>query len=261
MIDWTQPIETTETPPRPVRVLATDLAGLYPVAGIIHDSTGSDFVWRFTADGRTTATRQLVEGDVHLRNVAPPKPKPKPVLREAWVAWDSDGMETVWSSEKGAADRARHLRGVYTRAATMSDGSPVPGEDDYVGMMGKIAMLEQQRDSLKAEIAHRERWLGDARAEVLRMKPVVDAVVAWFDSFPLWMMEGREGRLADVVRVYQNTQPATSESHEAMAEEAVANVAAMMGPLKTCNNCKHNGPTGCGAWHRCPSFQMWEPKQ
>lgn len=24
MIDWTQPIETTETPPRPVRVLETD---------------------------------------------------------------------------------------------------------------------------------------------------------------------------------------------------------------------------------------------
>jgi hypothetical protein len=40
-------------------------------------------------------------------------------------------------------------------------------------------------------------------------------------------------KLLDVVHAYQSTPKKT-------AAEAVANVAAMMGPMKTCNNCKHD---------------------
>ncbi len=70
MIDWTQPIETTETPPRPVRVLATDAFGAWPIVCMI-----GGLVFRFTASG------VCADGQITLRNVSPPKPEP--VLREA----------------------------------------------------------------------------------------------------------------------------------------------------------------------------------
>jgi len=327
MIDWTQPIETTETPP-----------------------------------------------------------KPEPVLREAWVSLYEDGccyanLQEVNASGNGRVE-CRHI-------VWMSDGSPVPGEDDYVGMTGKIAMLEKQldrlrqehekaemrianmktefhdslewdelvaerdslkaaleiartqrddasaaldrmtaeRDSLKAELAtfycscgqslltgHHEEgcphdkpvsdWRDDERQrlresrnnikaerdnaladfrhsmelvrsyaakierlekelealskyglivaqreDIARMRPVVDAAIVWERHFTQLAAD----RLVVAVRAYQSTPKKT-------AEEAVANVAAMMGPVKTCNNCKHNGPTHCVSWSMCPSFQAWEAK-
>lgn len=36
-IDWSQPVETCEDPPRPVRVLCTDGPGKYPVVGLMGD--------------------------------------------------------------------------------------------------------------------------------------------------------------------------------------------------------------------------------
>ncbi len=68
-IDWTQPIETTETPPRPVRVLATDgPCAKFPVIAVV----GNAFHREFSLDGRQDETAHVIP--LSLRNVAPPSP-------------------------------------------------------------------------------------------------------------------------------------------------------------------------------------------
>jgi hypothetical protein len=74
-IDWTKPIETIDG--EPVRVLATDLDGMYPVAVAImrnevqHLSTRTFGGLEFIRDGET-----------NLRNVPP-----KPVVQEVFISF------------------------------------------------------------------------------------------------------------------------------------------------------------------------------
>jgi hypothetical protein len=174
MIDWTKPVETTEDPPRPVRVLFD--RGGRPEAVHINDNHTAPSFNLFAIEhigAGVNATRGMYS--IPLRNVAPPKPKPEPVLREAWVAWDSDGMETIWNSEKDAADRARHLRGVYVRAAVMSDGSPVPGEapeapeapwkENSEYWLAKAENIEKRQEATIKELIRWKQECKSAQAE------------------------------------------------------------------------------------------------
>ena len=287
MIDWTLPCETTETPPRPVRVLATDACGEWPVVGMI-----DGLVHRFTADGSPSSY------SFTLRNVAPPKPcptctnkpcvndgrfsesacfgfkppKPEPVLNERWVNLHRDFVGYTWSSRE-LADRHAGDRVECRRIAWMSDGSPVPVEENpvspspltdlYNALTVEFDAVKAERDSLKAEIARmntaisdRTKLLDEAEDEIARMRPVVDAAVAWKQKegrvFPYMTSSKANAALWEAVRAYQSTPKKT-------AAEAVANVAKMMGPVKTCNNCKHLPPLpGRTPCKYCHNSDKWE---
>jgi hypothetical protein len=295
-IDWTHPVETTEDPPRPVRVLATDLKSKYCVAGVVTNSKGDDNVLFSTMDG-------FVLGGPALRNVPPPKTEP--VLMEGWVNLYSgrDIKGTVQCTKREADDIAREGRVECRRIAWMSDGSPVPWEEH--GLAGTFALklnkMTTDRDAwrtqcekwaakasewalkneaLKASLEDVTRQRDDATAAIkewrtkaeealslLRtandrvedMRPVVDAAVAGVDSF------NKRGllRLIEAVRAYQQSPKKT-------AAEAVANVAKMMGPVKNCTTCRFNVGKktydGCG-FARCitveckkSDFSRWEPR-
>lgn len=280
-IRWDLPVETTETPPRPVRVLF-DKDGAFAGAVYIYDDLHTVHGVRACRPGYDSIT---------LRNVAPPKPEP--VLREAFIHLYADGGVAVTYVRSSAAPavEVRHEK-------WMSDGSPVPGEDaawkrvheEYVThACATIDELRVERDqwkakakealsllreandkcdSLKAEVerlvedrAHqmdlRNGTIEDLRAEIARIRPVVDATVAWCERAAFHPSVAAHD-LRTAVRAYQNTPKKT-------AEEAVANVAAMMGPVKSCNNCRHDnngicslaGPFGFDDNNDC---QDWEAK-
>ena len=247
MIDWTQPIETTETPPRPVRVLATDAYGEWPVVGMI-----DGLVHRFTADGRPNVY------SFTIRNVAPPKPEP--VLREVWLNCYPCGGVTAHTTEGFAHEAAYPDRETCRRVTWMSDGSPVPGEDDPVRYgvcetcvekavkrcdelvverdnavrdfshaMKLVRSYAAKIDRLETEVGHLSSagLIMEQKAEIARMRPVVDAAIVWERHFTKLAAD----RLVVAVRAYQSTPKKT-------AEEAVANVAAMMGPVKSCKTCR-----------------------
>ena len=202
-IDWTQPIETTETPPRPVRVLATDLPGDNPVA--VFDGFA---IRRYMADGT-----RFSEGPL-LRNTPPPKPEPEPVLREGWVNLYEDGdCDGPWPNKGTAEDmQGEGVNAPFVECRNivwMSDGSPVPGEDAEVVA---LSLMAKERDSLRAD--------ADAlRTHLVKALSVVDAAVA-FTKVALrdCLLGGVSKNLSDAVRAYQNAAPATSDSHEALTE-------------------------------------------
>lgn len=250
MIDWTKPVETTETPPRPVR-------GLFDKDGTPTHVEIGEYVYTLS-----TGKQTLIQAPgITLRNVAPPKPcptctnkpcvndgrfsesacfgfkppKPEPVLNERWVNLHRDFVGYTWSSRE-LADWHAGDRVECRRIAWMSDGSPVPGEDktaeykaDRDWLSQKYQDMIAERDILKAEIAHRDRWLADARAEVLRMKPVVDAAVAWKRKeggvSPYVTSSKADAALWGAVLTYLSSPKKTA-----------ANVA--KGPVKTCETCR-----------------------
>jgi hypothetical protein len=66
MIDFNKPLQTRDG--RPVRILATDLKGIYPVAAVV-PSGGEETVQSFTLDGRFYASADSEETEWDLRNV------------------------------------------------------------------------------------------------------------------------------------------------------------------------------------------------
>jgi hypothetical protein len=218
-IDWTQPVETDETPPRPVRVLCTDLDNdRGPVIAALYDPAhGCEAVHSFLGSG------DHVLGRFAIRNVAP---KPVVEMFERWVNLYPNGSSGVIHSRKEDADNTtRGGRRIDCRRIVWnSDGSPV--EDDL------LAEYKADRDHWKAKaevlqaeierqrVAHDDhlnrmmeqvnganyyRKLSEEKVEALQaevgsMKPVVDAAVAGVDSF------NRRGllRLIEAVRAYQN---------------------------------------------------------
>jgi hypothetical protein len=155
-IDWTKPVETTEDPPRPVRVLSPHGPDEhYPIVFAIEGCRGIEIAKR---NGEV-----LGEPPMHLRNVAPPKPEP--VLREAWVnCYDPKRFDPGVHPTKDAAERyARSWREACLKVAWMSDGSPVPGEDDPLRYgvcetcvekaVKRCDELVAERDASKAELS------------------------------------------------------------------------------------------------------------
>lgn len=152
-IDWTKPVETTEDPPRLVTVLYA-LGNDTPYGFVVFNITRehADEFWIMTDENRPT-----------LRNVAPPKPKPEAVRQEGWVKlYAQDGQwpttsSSVFTSEDDARESVTMREPLAVcKVAWMSDGSPVPGEDnywrDYAGKMADAAdRAEEDNNSLKAE--------------------------------------------------------------------------------------------------------------
>ena len=230
MIDWTQPIETTETPPRPVRVL--------------FDKDGKRVAFDLYGYGMVAITDEaqdcLVLGGniIPLRNVAPPKPEP-PEFHDS-LEWD----ELVAERDKWKSACEHNIK--------------------------TLDVVQAERDKLRTEVERMRCGTRDARdlieerdAEIGQMRPVVDAAVAWAhwnDDLNRTANVAAHNDLVKAVRAYQSTPKKT-------AEEAVANVAKMMGPVKSCNNCRHDKKGGICAIEGPFSFdqdedcQDWEVKQ
>lgn len=205
-IDWTKPVETTEYPPRPVRVLATDVEGDYPIAVKIGDCR-----YFYNVDGSAFSAGSVIRNarrDAVLRNVA--APKPEPVLEEGWVNiapnngdWSNDGIHEVaarnamvWKTQDYALKEAAIMYDVIAtvRIAWMSDGSPVPGEG-HTNCWANYNLMLTDRDHWKATAEA-------LQAEVERLKPVVKAAVIWERHFSPLAGE----RLAGVVRAHHSQQ-------------------------------------------------------
>lgn len=122
-IDWTQPVETTEDPPRPVRVL-------FDPRGVASAADMDGQLWWVTVDG--DAIYRVGGGQITLRNVPPPKPEP--VLWESWCLLTRDGVVVAHADEDEAdMEMTSSAAGFHTfvekrRIAWMSDGSPVEGK-------------------------------------------------------------------------------------------------------------------------------------
>ena len=225
-IDWTQPVETTETPPRPVRVL-------------------------FDKDGSAAAVHVgeyiLSLGSPHLptlRNVAPPKPEPE--FHDS-LEWD----ELVAERDKWKAACEHNIK--------------------------TLDIVQAERDSLKAEVerlvedrAHqmdiRNGTIEDLRAEIARMRPVVDAAMAYGNSTDPSTRNPAFVALMKATYAYQQEIRRGAMAKMRPSTEAVANVAKMMGPVKSCNNCRHDRSGICaieGPFSFDPDEDCvdWEMKQ
>ena len=189
-IDWTQPVETTEDPPRPVRVLATDRPNSNHPIVVMRDD-GQIFAVGLDGDGIPQLFKNGTWGTVTLRNVPPPKPKP--VLHEAWVWWNSAGKATVSLNEEWCIHQKTRERGVYTRAAVMSDGSPVPGEDDLA-----TKQITEFAERYQDDVNHWKAKAEALQADADRARPVVENAVIWERHFSPLAGE----RLAGSVREY-----------------------------------------------------------
>ncbi len=201
MIDWTKPVETAETPPRPVRVLCTDAGGSHPVVVLI-----DDYCHRAPMNGVFKYVK------FQLRNVAH-----KPVLHERWVNLYDTYTGSLYCSEKRANSEAGKGRVECRRIAWNSDGSPV---DDSLMLANRV--LTAKAEALQAEVD--------------RMKPVVDAAVAGVDSFNRRGLL----RLIEAVRAYQGQQPAErAEADLAAARAALRDPDLTYGSFSHKWNAKH----------------------
>ena len=200
MIDFTKPIETTETPPRPVMVLY---------------ALGNDTPFGFVLTDGSNLMFSMNDPDApRLRNFAPEPPKP--VRHEAWVNLYGNGIATLQSSRTNADKVADHQERVECRHIVWnSDGSPVES-DDLTEAEVELEIAKAERDMWKAQCERADKL----RAEIERMKPVVDAALDWRSKYGV-----RRERASSVLEVavctYENQQPATSESHEAMVQDAL----------------------------------------
>ena len=159
--DWTKPVETTEDPPRPVRVLATDLdSSRWPVAVAIPCTDEGDMeVMCFSHEGSACDDNIRFT----LRNAPPPKPEP--VMYEKWVLLEKNGDLLDYRSESQARDAEDEDTAEVRRIAWMSDGSPVR-DDAMVGYHQHLMDVISERGEWKAKAEEALRLLqeqGDKR--------------------------------------------------------------------------------------------------
>ena len=210
-LDWTKPVETTETPPRPVRVLATDFkAKGFPYLCAV-DYGDHEAHALFSAEGWDT---QRV---MRLRNVPA-----TPVLHERWINLFSDGSWMIHRSIGASQAQSAHDENVEVRRiAWNSDGCPVTSDAPDAPWKENSEYWKAKAEALQAEVAQEKRNVltlvktvarqeeaARSHAQWLdRTRPVVDAAVAGVDSF------NRRGllRLIEAVRAYQNQPCPTCE--------------------------------------------------
>ena len=166
MIDWTKPLETTEDPPRPVRVLAIDIQDAYkdhPVAAYFPmvDNRGGYVAW-YRLDGTSGGS------GIRLRNVAP-----KPVRHEAWVNLYVDGVVGAHRYKEMADKHATNGYGEIDpdrvecrRIVWHSDGSPA---DDTVSREEYDRVCAEQ-DTLKSECEQEKRNVSNLVSEIARQR-------------------------------------------------------------------------------------------
>jgi hypothetical protein len=181
MIDWTKPVETVETPPRPVRVLASDFkSNGFPYMCAV-DYGDHEAHALFSAEGWDT---QRV---MRLRNVAP-----KPVVHEAWIALWGDGecSPAYVSYDACLRAHANTDRPEIRRIVWSSDGSPVD---------------QEHHDSLEWDelLAERDQW----KAKAEEMTAVVTAAQVWERHFSA----SASDRLVAAVRKYRERKETTNE--------------------------------------------------
>ena len=268
MIDWTQPIETAETPPRPVLVvyaLGNDTPHGFEVLDVTREY--SDEFWRMSDENRPT-----------LRNVAPPKPEP--TRHEGWVKlyshagqWPTAASSVYTSYDDALESVTKREPLAVCKVAWMSDGSPVPGtqeshdslewdelvaERDSLKAALEIARTQRddasaevermtaERDRLKASLSLAEPYRDEChrlQAEVEKFRPVVEAAVAYGNSTDASTHNPTFVALMKATYAYQSTQPATSESHEATVGDVLDGIrnrysAQASAPVKSCETCR-----------------------
>ncbi|RAU21062.1 hypothetical protein CU669_15000 [Paramagnetospirillum kuznetsovii] len=242
-IDFTNPVETTETPPRPVMVLYA-LGNDTPYGFVVYNvtKTATDEFWLMTDENRPD-----------IRNVPA-----KPVLIEGWSNVMSFGeRHGSLPFSMGRVYPTRELAAAYLddddcyvttiKVAWHSDGSPVEEDDTFVAQHLRKCIADRDHWKAKAEALDRDlesrilecgaawercqQWeakaikaQADAGGIINRMQAVVDAAVAWVNERETGTMPWEyANKVMFAVRAYQNIQPATSDSHEAMVEADIRN--------------------------------------
>ena len=186
MIDWTQPVETTETPPRPVRVLCTDNEGRgYPIAVSIDGWTAV-----FNNEGETPQ-----RGYPALRNVAPPRPEVKrrvvrsPIAHDSYLAGMRDGFEDA-DRQSARLDLMRHeligtqdQRDEWKRKAeersaiiTSMESHRRSVEEDLVEMAKQRNTWKAKAEALQADIPAKWQAAQDELcSEIATLKKALEA--------------------------------------------------------------------------------------
>ena len=300
MIDWTQPCETDEDPPRPVRVLfdkdgavcALEIYGeLYKLVGSRACRPGLDSIplrnvatkpvrhegW--IAINPITDTRLRVVPYVYTSKAKAQECAPR---AEAYIhaVWSDDGSPVEDDSFAAQhlrkciedrdhwkvrcaeleAERVLHLEAEAERDAWKAKVEALQDEVNELSRAGLIVELKADVKRLEAEVEHREKMELNAWRQRDTMRPVVGAAVAWDRSIIQTTCDS-EQRLLEAVRAYQNAEPATSESHEAMVDDALDGLNETLPPVKKCETCPnedvfaYNQPCAF-----CRAESQWEPK-
>jgi multidrug resistance efflux pump len=152
------------------------------------------------------------------------------------MADDADGhfvecRHIVWNSDGSPVDDGRVPEEAYNLA--MADAQDALAEvtrlkSTIEHWRHEVGKKQSQIDRLEADIPL--KWLANQdalHAEIDRMKPVVDAAIAWQAE-----TEYNYVKLQDAIRAFEGSQPATSESHEALAGDVAE---------RTCTTCRHSG--------------------
>lgn len=98
MIDWTKPIQTTHKPPRPARVLCTDLRVTSGPIVVAVDHCGTEDTWRVCVDGRLpdiTSFKLVNVPQKHVRYVN---------------MYNDDGSGSAWMTKQAADQGAASIR-------------------------------------------------------------------------------------------------------------------------------------------------------
>jgi hypothetical protein len=187
-IDWDQPVETSETPPRPVRVLqhGTDVEACV---------LGGE-LWWIDRDERCWRQEDNEDGDyvyVTLRNVAPKPISPVDQATRDSMEWDElTADRDKWKARAEAAEAGRE------EARKQRDDASMIIEALQTEVTRVTGLCDRPASDCRFD-----RISGAAlRAEVEMMRPVVDAAVARVDRW-LTLRDPWEGDVFEAVRAYK----------------------------------------------------------
>ena len=214
-------------------------------------ANGIDAEPLFDGQGRVQACRvgsvvyaQSAFEKLGLRNVAP-----KPTQYEGYLVLGGNG--SVSGPFRGPVPRTSVLDkgSVSHQFAWNSDGSPV-GDD-------RTAEYKIDRDWLSQKysemITDRDHWKAKANEALALLTQRNDAYEELL----------RKAEALQAVRAYQNAEPATSDSHEAVVD-AEEDRYQSYAPIKRCRTCRwENSQSVCGAKDclgKSQNYRGWEKK-